>query len=301
LANPIINFEGSSLLRAGALGVVILAVLGVATGALPLRCMVSGSCGAQKAAVNPAAVQSQLAPVSTQPLAAPQVAIVAPPQAAPAQPASPSLTANNVLAATFGQLNPQIQTPALTAQPSAPAQQVATAAPEATAPGELKTVKVKTISIKPDGTPILPQPAAENKVRAITVNPDGSPVTQQPAAGNDAVVAQGYAEEPAQAPAARAAEEITQVANVEAGAPTPAPRPAQTAPRPAASSASSSMVIAGSGANVRAKPSKGGNKVLFVLAGGEKVKVGDRQRGWVKVTDDQGRSGWVYEDYLTKG
>ena len=37
---------------------------------------------------------------------------------------------------------------------------------------------------------------------------------------------------------------------------------------------------------------------LFGLAGGEKVTVSENRRGWLKVTDDQGRTGWVYKDYL---
>jgi hypothetical protein len=276
------NVEGSSLLRAGVLGLVILGVLGVASGALPVRCMLSGSCGAAKtetAAATPAA-ESQLSPTATKSNPAPQQVAVAAQEPAPTK-TQPSLTNNDVLAGTFGQLDPKIQTPALKSQPAAPVQQVAVAKPEPAAPGELKTVKVRTISINPDGTPILPRPLS----------------------ATDSVAPQGYAEEPAQPPAAQAAEEITQVANADELAPTPAPRPAKTTPSAPSSTSKSAtaMSIAGSGANVRSSPGKGGSKVLFVLAAGEKVKVGDRQRGWVKITDDQGRSGWVYQDYLVKG
>ncbi|WP_423065217.1 SH3 domain-containing protein [Devosia sp. CN2-171] len=55
--------------------------------------------------------------------------------------------------------------------------------------------------------------------------------------------------------------------------------------------------VAGSGANVRSGPGKS-NKSLFTLAGGEQVKVGENQRGWLKITDDQGRTGWIYKTYL---
>ena len=55
--------------------------------------------------------------------------------------------------------------------------------------------------------------------------------------------------------------------------------------------------MAGAGVNVRSGPGKSNGKV-FGLTGGEKVTVGENQRGWLKITDDQGRTGWVYKDYL---
>jgi hypothetical protein len=55
--------------------------------------------------------------------------------------------------------------------------------------------------------------------------------------------------------------------------------------------------VAGSGVNVRSGPGKSTDK-LFALAGGEKVKVGESQHGWFKITDDQGRTGWIYKTYL---
>ncbi len=48
---------------------------------------------------------------------------------------------------------------------------------------------------------------------------------------------------------------------------------------------------------MRSGPGKSNGKV-FGLAGGEKVTVGENRRGWLKITDDQGRTGWVYKDYL---
>ena len=48
---------------------------------------------------------------------------------------------------------------------------------------------------------------------------------------------------------------------------------------------------------MRAAPGKSG-KVLFVLGAGEVVKLGENSKGWIKVTDDQGRSGWVYKTFI---
>lgn len=55
--------------------------------------------------------------------------------------------------------------------------------------------------------------------------------------------------------------------------------------------------VGGSGVNVRSGPGKSTAK-LFALAAGEKVKVGESQHGWFKITDDQGRTGWLYKTYL---
>lgn len=55
--------------------------------------------------------------------------------------------------------------------------------------------------------------------------------------------------------------------------------------------------IGGSGVNVRSGPGKSSAR-LFALAAGEKVKIGENQHGWLKITDDQGRTGWVYKSFI---
>jgi SH3-like domain-containing protein len=56
-------------------------------------------------------------------------------------------------------------------------------------------------------------------------------------------------------------------------------------------------VVTGSGVTVRAGPGKS-NKQLFALAAGSEVTVLDDSRGWLKVTDAKGRTGWAYKDYV---
>lgn len=56
-------------------------------------------------------------------------------------------------------------------------------------------------------------------------------------------------------------------------------------------------VVAGQGVNVRAGPGKSKDK-LFALPGGAEVTISDNEKGWLNVTDAEGRSGWVYKDYL---
>lgn len=57
------------------------------------------------------------------------------------------------------------------------------------------------------------------------------------------------------------------------------------------------LTVAGDGVNVRAGPGKSQEK-LFALAGGKKVRVGENRQGWLQVTDEEGRTGWVYKNYL---
>ena len=49
----------------------------------------------------------------------------------------------------------------------------------------------------------------------------------------------------------------------------------------------------------RAKPARGAGSV-FVLQPGAQVTVAEEQKGWVRVTDANGRSGWVYSSYLIR-
>ena len=57
------------------------------------------------------------------------------------------------------------------------------------------------------------------------------------------------------------------------------------------------MIVGGGGVTVRSGPSRGRGQ-LFNLAAGEKVTVTARQRGWVQITDSQGRQGWAYSSLL---
>ena len=55
--------------------------------------------------------------------------------------------------------------------------------------------------------------------------------------------------------------------------------------------------VAVSGANVRTGPKKSYPQV-FTLRQGNWVNVSDNVQGWVKVTDEDGREGWVYGELL---
>lgn len=68
-------------------------------------------------------------------------------------------------------------------------------------------------------------------------------------------------------------------------------------PKQQASTSGDTRTVAGAGVNVRSGPGKSNGRA-FGLAGGQKVTVTENQRGWLKITDGQGRTGWVYKDYL---
>jgi len=80
-----------------------------------------------------------------------------------------------------------------------------------------------------------------------------------------------------------------------------APEPTtEAAPEPVVVLApGATLTVAGDGVNVRSGPGKSTEK-LFALAGGEKVTVSEDNKGWFKITDDEGRVGWVYKTFLTE-
>ena len=58
--------------------------------------------------------------------------------------------------------------------------------------------------------------------------------------------------------------------------------------------------LARQGANVRSLPKTGGSEVLYALASGEEVTVTETSKGWSKVVDSRGRSGWVWNELLRR-
>ena len=61
-----------------------------------------------------------------------------------------------------------------------------------------------------------------------------------------------------------------------------------------------SAVVGRQGANVRTLPKTGGSQVLFALAAGEEVTVMETTKGWLKVVDSRGRSGWVWSELVRR-
>lgn len=76
------------------------------------------------------------------------------------------------------------------------------------------------------------------------------------------------------------------------------PEPPSEEQPASAAAAGSTRTVLGEGANVRSGPSTASGKV-FALSGGAAVTVTDTERGWHRITDAKGRSGWVYGRYVS--
>jgi len=149
-------------------------------------------------------------------------------------------------------------------------------------PGELTSRKVKTVSIGADG-----QPVGEAKTDAA------GPAPLTPEGPADVAAAPVPEEEPASEPPATpepSSKKPVQVAQAED----------DVAPVAYAPVGKGTAVVKGSGVNVRSAPKKGANEVLFTLAGGEEVTIVEMSKGWAKIVDSRGRSGWAYGDFLRR-
>lgn len=141
------------------------------------------------------------------------------------------------------------------------------------APPELTTRSVRTVGIGPDGTPADAPLAAP------------APLVAEAA---QAAPAAGATPEPAASTAAPDAPPAV---------PDAPPRESSLAYAPGTGDAAT---VTGQGANVRSKPQMTGSDVLFALRGGAEVTIAAMQRGWARVVDESGRSGWMYSRYLRR-
>lgn len=241
------RLKDNLLLRASVATVAAFVVLGVASGALPVMCL-AGAAACNTNADSAPAVPATLTATDPAPASEPAAEV-----AAIAEPVGPTLTRNDVIAATFALL------------------EVPLTAPAALAPA---TRKVRTTAIHLPATKPAPLTPAAPATRAVERVADAS--DEVPDAEPLALT------EPTSAPET-AAEVATELS-------TEPPAPAH----------SQSAVVRGKGANVRSSPTKGTGNVLFALTGGATVTIAESQRGWLKITDDRGRSGWVYGEYLLR-
>lgn len=167
--------------------------------------------------------------------------------------------------------------PQLTATPGAAATSAATTDVEAGAAApDGAAIDAASIEVEPKGPAADTVPAGQMPHAPVPAQrPRAVAALQPPAAGRDD--AAGNTVPPA----------------TETAAADPAPSATATAP-------ANLRIVTGSGANVRSGPSTA-NGALFAVAGGSRVTVtGESKRGWLHITDEQGRDGWIYGDYLEK-
>lgn len=131
------------------------------------------------------------------------------------------------------------------------------------------------------------------KVRTVAIGPDGLPVKPAEAASEPAplMVAEAQIEDTEPVSAAAEAAPDTEAAGVEEES------PAASAYAPVRGGVAT---VGRQGANVRSQPSTRGSDVLFALAGGQEVTITQTSKGWHKVVDDRGRSGWIWGELLQR-
>ena len=148
-----------------------------------------------------------------------------------------------------------------------------------TASGELTARKVKTVEIGPDGMPVITTGEAPVQVAEAPA---------EEAAPQAAPLEVAEAEVPVVEEPEPSSEEPPAVEEEE---------PSAVAYAPVRGSAA---VVGRQGANVRSLPKTLGSDVLFTLASGAEVTIVETQKGWHKVVDASGRSGWIWDDLLNR-
>jgi hypothetical protein len=249
----------SPVWRAGLASAFILGLAGFAAVVIPTACR-NGFVVCQ-ASTGPvvAPLADQLAPVAE---TAPSTELVAVNDIAPLPEADTVASAKSMATAMIKQEPAALTRNDLIAQTFAALDVELT-----TTSGELTARKVRTVSIGPDGMPILDSAPA-----APAVADEPAPIVVAEAEPEPAPV---VSEEPvAEEPVVAAEEEPTASAYAPVGR--------------------GNAVVGRQGANVRTLPKTGGSQVLFALAAGEEVTVTETQKGWLKVVDSRGRSGWIW-------
>lgn len=187
-------------------------------------------------------------------------------------------TAADLLTETFG---------ALPAKSSTPATATALQAPESDPSGPARRV-VQSVRIGSDGKPAAPQ-ADDALVPLPTPAPLVAPTSTDTTATDLAGVDPSQDIEPLlDGPAI--------------DAPVPEVRPpglGDTDPPPSSAPSSGGVkrTVTGGGVNVREGPSSG-QQVLYSLAPGDTVRVVGQERRWLNIVDEEGRTGWVDQDYV---
>lgn len=261
MAQSLVSRIGDSpLWRAGLASAFILGLAGFAAGVIPQACRNSFVI-CQAEALAPLEIE----PAEAAPAETPQAATPAPQLTAMAEPA-----ATAPLETTLVNRDPASITQNDLIAQTFDALDIGLN----TAAGELTARKVRTVEIGPDGMPVVTGGATETQVAdASSAEPEPAPV------------------QVAEAEVSAAAASSEERAAAEADEPT------ASAYAPVRGNAA---VVGRQGANVRSLPQTRGSEVLFALASGSDVTIVETQKGWAKVVDDRGRSGWIWDDLLNR-
>jgi hypothetical protein len=266
LSQPLVSRIGASpLWRAGLASAFILGVAGAAGLVIPQACKAG-------MVICPAnAPQPDVALLPVEPAATPSVEVVAAIEPEMAlEPVAAAPAADNLIA----------RQPASLTKNDLIARTFAALDTEftLTTSGELTARKVRTVAIGPDGLPVTSAPVVEGPAAIVAEEEEPAPI----------VVAD--IEEPEPVSAAAEAAPDTEAAGEEEG-------PAASAYAPVNRGVAT---VGRQGANVRSQPSTRSSEVLFALSSGEEVTITQTSKGWHKVVDASGRSGWIWGELLRR-
>ena len=277
-----------------------------------------GACAAKPVAKAPS--PGDHATTSPEP-AAPSAAATA---AATPVKAAAALTSANLISASFDQLRGTAGQPTGGTTAAQKAVDTAVALAPDPAPVGPKARVVTTTPVRPDGTligapaadaaapdalgyaatgtvPLAPldavAPASTNAAAPATQVAEAAPADAS--AGSTAIAGADSAPSGA-APETAAVEPVPLPAPARVASATPAATPAAKPATAADAGPATVMIVGGSGVTVRAAP-KTASTALFNLPAGQKVTVADRTRGWLHITDSQGRTGWAYSSLFRAG
>ena len=142
----------------------------------------------------------------------------------------------------------------------------------------------------------------------LPAEPGRATAAEPPQSGDDALATGSIQAQPVVAatpplPAAGVAGEAVASAGPAEAMPRPriddARRQAAATAIAATAETAETRIVGGTGVNVRSGPSRSNGK-LFALAPGAEVRVTQSKRGWLRVVDESGRTGWVYSSFLVK-
>lgn len=272
LAQSLLSRIGASPLgRAGLATVFILALAGLVQFGLPMACDAGAAfCKgeatlAELEPVDSAVAEESLVAEASEPSASASVDVTAaePVTAVAALEQAVLPGTNDLIAQTFSLLEVELTT---------------------TQPAELSKRTVRTVAINADGTPVTTGESLEPPaplVAEASVEPVSA--SEEPVSSEEPVVS-------SEAPVEVAAAE-----------PVAEPEEERTSSLAYAPASGDVATVRGKGANVRSVPAVGGSEVLFALPGQEEVTIVQMSKGWAKIVDSSGRSGWIYGQYLSRG
>lgn len=141
-------------------------------------------------------------------------------------------------------------------------------------------------------------------VRTVAINADGNPAVSEELRGPAPLVASverlASSEPMASSEPAVSSEPSAEVQVAEADVSSEQPAEERGSSMAYAPASGDVANVTGKGANVRSVPAVGGSDVLFALPGGVEVTIVEMRRGWARIVDPQGRSGWIYGQYLDR-